>query len=72
MVKQILNEEECRSVGKAGFWWMDELAVVIAVKPPSVVQEALGVLEGAYGYAYGYAAKRIKSKLYSTWQLVLC
>ena len=41
--KHILNEEECRSVGKAGVWWNDELAVVIAVKPPGVVQETLCV-----------------------------
>ena len=45
-VKHILNEEECRSVGEAkGFWWMDELAVVIVEKPPGAVQETLGVLE---------------------------
>ena len=37
-VKHILNEEECRSVGKARNWWDDELAVVIAVNPPGVVQ----------------------------------
>ena len=63
-VKHILNEEECRSVGKAGVWWDDELAVVIAVKPPGAVQETLGVLE-KYKGASGYdrAAKGIKSKL---------
>ena len=44
-VKNILNEEECRSVGKAGNWWKKELAVIIAVKPPGAVQETLGVLE---------------------------
>ena len=44
-VKHILNEEECRSVGKAWFSWEDELVVVIAVKPPGAVQETLGVLE---------------------------
>ena len=41
-VKHILNEEECRSVGKAGGRWRDDLAVVIAVKPHSAVQETLG------------------------------
>ena len=63
-VKHILNEEECRSVGKAGVWWYDELAVVIAVKPPGAVQETLGVLE-EYKRTYWYdrAAKGIKSKL---------
>ena len=63
-VKHILNEEECRSVGKAGDWWREELAVVIAVKPPGVVQESLGVLEEYKGRRwYDRAAKGIKSKL---------
>ena len=67
-VKRILNEEECRSVGEAGRWWDDELAVVIAVKPPRVVQETLGVLEE---YMYkgqwrcGSTTEIIKSKLCS-------
>ena len=61
--KHILNEEECRSVGKAGNWWNDELAVVIAVKPPGAVQETLGVLEECEGDEYDRAAKKIKSKL---------
>ena len=59
-VKHILNEEECRSVGKAGSWWDDELAVVIATKPPGAVQESLGVLEE---YKAEYCAGGIKSKL---------
>ena len=59
-VKHILNEEECRSVGKAEIWWDDELAVVIAVKPPGAVQETLGVLEECQKE---YCAKGIKSKL---------
>ena len=62
-VKHILNEEECRSVGKAGDWW-DELAVVIAVKPSGAVQETLGVLEEYQRkYWYDTTAKGIKSKL---------
>ena len=62
-VKHILNEEECRSVGKAGDWWND-LAVVIAVKPPGTVQETLGVLEEYKGdWWYDITAKGIKSKL---------
>ena len=59
-VKHILNEEECRSVGKAGVWWRDKLAVVIALKPPGAVQEILGVLEE---YKEEYCAMGIKSKL---------
>ena len=59
-VKHILNEEECRSVGKAGQWWADELAVVIAVKPPGAVQETLGVLEECQEE---YFVEGIKSKL---------
>ena len=60
-VKHILNEEECRSVGKAGFWW-DELAVVIVAK--GAVQETLGVLEEYMeDWWYDRAAKGIKSKL---------
>ena len=63
-VKHILNEEECRSVGEAREWWDDELPVVIAVKPPGVVQETLGVLEEYKGnWRYDRAAKEIKSKL---------
>ena len=63
-VKHILNEEECRSVGKAGDRWNDELVVVIAVKPPGVVQETLGVLEEYKGdWWYDRAAEGIKSKL---------
>ena len=61
--KHILNEEECRSVGKAGDWWEDELAVVIAVKPPGAVQETLGVFEEYEGGEYDRAAEGIKSKL---------
>ena len=65
-VKHILNEEECRSVGKAGDWWRDELVVVIAVKPPGTVQETLGVLEEyKRGGWYDITAKGIKSKLCS-------
>ena len=63
-VKHILNEEECRSVGKAFTWWNDELAVVIATKPPGAVQETLGVLEEYKGrWWYNSTAKGIKSKL---------
>ena len=63
-VKHILNEEECRSVGKAGNRWEDELAVTIAVKRPGAVQETLGVLEEDKVYWwYDRAAKGIQSKL---------
>ena len=63
-VKHILNEEECRSVGKAEDWWDDELAVVIAVKPPGAVQETLDVLEEYKEESwYDRTAKGIKSKL---------
>ena len=62
-VKHILNEEECRSVGKAREWW-DDLAVVIAVKPSGAVQETLGVLEEYKRVSwYIITAGRIKSKL---------
>ena len=63
-VKHILNEEECRSVGKARGWWNEELAVVLAVKSPGAVQETLGVLEEyKEDQWYEEAAKGIKSKL---------
>ena len=63
-VKHILNEEECKSVWKAGNWWDDELAVVIAVKPPGAVQKTLGVLEEFKNELwYNSAAKGIKRKL---------
>ena len=62
-VKHILNEEECRSVGKTGVWW-NELPVVIAVKPPGAVQVALGVLEEYKERRwYDITAGRIKGKL---------
>ena len=62
----ILTENECRSVGKGGTWWGDELAVVIATKPPGAVQKTLGVLEESKGaQLYDLAAKRIKCKLCS-------
>ena len=62
-VKHILNEEECRSVGKARVWWY-EIAVVIATKPSGTVQETLSVL-GEYkeDWWYDRAAEEIKSKL---------
>ena len=63
-VKHILNEEECRSFGKARCWWSDELAIAIAVKPPSVVQETLGVFkEHKVEFWRDLAATEIKSKL---------
>ena len=59
--KHILNEEECRSVGKAEDWRV-ELAVVIVVK--GAVQQTLGVLEEYKGdWWYNITAERIKSKL---------
>ena len=60
-VKHILNEEECRSVGKAGLWWNEELVVVIVVN--GAVQETLGVLKEYEGYWYDRTDKGIKSKL---------
>ena len=69
-VKHILNEEECRSVGKAWDWWDEELAVVIAVKPTGAVQESLGVLEEYKRVSwYDRVAKGIKSKLCSGFSL---
>ena len=63
-VKHVLNEEECRSVGKSRGWWWHELAVVIAVKPPGAVQETLGVLEEYKERIwYNITAEGIKSKL---------
>ena len=60
--KSILNEEECRSVGEAEHRWYDELAVVLATKPPGVLQEALGVLEEyKKQWWYSIAAERIQS-----------
>ena len=66
--KHILNEEECRSVRETKFWY-DKLAIAIAVKPFSVVQETLDVLgEDVSCYL---TAKPIENKLCTTWQLVL-
>ena len=61
-VKHILNEEECRSVGKAAKLWWHELAVVIVVK--GAVQESLGVLNEYKGdWWYDITAEGIKCKL---------
>ena len=68
LVEHILNEEECRSVGKAGLWWKDELAMTIAVKPANVLQETLGIFEG--DVLYNIIPERIKSKLCSTCEVV--
>ena len=63
-VKHILNEEECRRVGKAGQWWMDELAVGIAMKPAGAIQKTLGVLKQyKEEWWYDITAAGIKSKL---------
>ena len=63
-IKHILNEEECRSVGKAAKWWWQDLAVVIATKPSGAVQETLGVLEEYKRVSwYDITAERIKCKL---------
>ena len=62
-IKHILNEEECRSVGKARSW-SNELAIVIATKPIGAVQDILVVLEKYKGdWWYDRTAKGIKSKL---------
>ena len=61
--KSILNEEECRSVGEAGDRWDDGLAVILATKPPGVVEETLDVLEEYKGQGwYHLTAERIQSK----------
>ena len=60
-VKSILNEEECRSVGEAGIWWCDELSVILATKPPGVVQESLGMLEGYKKQWWYRSAQRMQS-----------
>ena len=48
-VKCILNEEKCRSVGKASYWWWDALAVVIIVKPPGACTGVPGCVGGIQG-----------------------
>ena len=63
LVKHILSKEECRRIGKAGHRCDDELAVTIAVKPPSVVQATLGVLER--DHCFDLAAEAIECKLCS-------
>ena len=64
-VKHILNEEECRSVGKAMDWWAAELAVVIVVKPPGALQESLGALKEYKGdWWFDRTAKKIGSKIH--------
>lgn len=64
-VKHILNKEECRSVAKNRLWW-DGLALVLAAKPPVVVQETLGMLEKDHEKRwYGDATNAIKRKFCS-------
>ena len=70
-MKSILNEAECRSVGKAGFLWDHELAFILATKSPDVVQETLGMLEEYKGKGwYHLTAMGIQSKLCSRSHLV--
>ena len=64
--KHILNEEDCTSIGKAGVWWYNDIAVVLAVKPPGVLQKTLGVFDEYKGQWWcEIAVKGIKSKLSS-------
>lgn len=64
-VKHILNREECRSVAKARLWW-EGLALVLAAKPPVVVQELLVMLKKDHEKGwYGDATNAIKCKLCS-------
>ena len=49
MEKHILTKEECRSVGEAGRWWFDELALVVVVKSCGAVQKTLEVLRRFQG-----------------------
>ena len=63
-VKCILNEEECRSVGKSRVQWRDELSVVLAVKEAGVLLETMKVLEEYKKQTwYGITAEKITSKL---------
>ena len=70
-MKRFLNEEECRSVAKAGVWWSNELAVTLAAKPPIVVEKALGVLKvyKMQGW-HDITAMHMKSKFCSRTHLV--
>ena len=61
--KDFITEEECRRVGETGFWWFQELAHTIAVKPPGVVKLVMDVLEEyKKEFWYGWTASYIKSE----------
>ena len=61
--KDFITEEECRRVGEAGFWWFDELARTIAVKPPGVVKLVIDVLEEYKEEVwYSWTANKIKGE----------
>ena len=65
-MKSILNGEECRSVGEAEVRWSDDLVIVLAVKPPGMLQETMEVFEEyKREFWYGITTERIKSKLCS-------
>ena len=63
MKKDFITEEECRRVTGAGFWWLDELAHTIALKPPGVVKLVIDVLEEYKKEVwYSRTANRIKGE----------
>ena len=63
MKTDFIIEEECSRVSGAGFWWFDELACTIALKPPGVVKLVIDVLEEYKDEAwYNLTAKPIKSE----------
>ena len=62
--KHFITEEECRRVGEVEFRQFDELALIIAVKAPGVLQQALDALEEYVKEVwYWKAAKPIRGML---------
>ena len=63
VIKDLITEEECRRVGKAGGWWYVELALTIALKPPGAVKLVMDVLdEYKEEWWYRLTANRIKGE----------
>ena len=62
--RHFITEEEYRRVGEVELWQFDKLALIIGVKAPGVLQQALDALEGyTKDVWYWKAAKCIRGML---------
>ena len=70
--KHIITEEQCRRVGEAGYEWLRELALIIAVEPLDLLKrKPAGMLEECKGES-PYSSTVSASNSYSDLNLSLC